>query len=186
MNLQNARFAARSELGALARRIIPDLCRWCLRAGNMRLHGYLRGYVLGGDSSKLEIRGRRVFCSDRRGAEGCGRTISILRSDLIARRFVTAGVLWLLLAICATSQAFAPAWAEVSGGLSRSTGYRLRCEIRRAQTHIRAALLSSALPPECDAPEPLAQLVAHLAAAAPPKECPVAAFQLRFQRSIFS
>lgn len=49
--------------------LIAENCPHCQRHGRLRAHGFLK-------SASGEIRGIRLYCSNRRGLRGCGRTFS--------------------------------------------------------------------------------------------------------------
>ncbi len=78
------------------------------------------------------------------------------------------------------------AWrVAAQGALSPSSGYRLWRRLDREQSQLRARLCREAAPPSCAHREPLAALLAHLRAVLPDAPCPFAAFQARFQQSLF-
>ena len=81
------------EWDALAERLKLTACPHCKVVGTLIRHGYLRGFD---DSSPRQktVRARRVFCSNRNGRPGCGRTFSVWCADKIRRLSLTSGCLW--------------------------------------------------------------------------------------------
>lgn len=60
---------------------------------------------------------------------------------------------------------------------SDRTWQRLWKRFQRAQSTVRTALLKRCLPPKLSAERPEAQVLAHLQAAFPQADCPLAAYQ---------
>lgn len=137
-------------------------CPHCQRTGALIGHGFLRGYAEHG--SRIGVRGRRIFCSDRGRRPGCGRTYSVKLSTVLCGFTVRTLTLWCFVQAVLSGLTRRAAWLREAGGaLSLSTGYRLWRRLCAAQSALRARLCREAPAPDCAARQPLSQLVAHLA-----------------------
>jgi hypothetical protein len=112
---------------------------------------------------------------------GCGRTFSVWLADKIRRLSVTAGALGTFLKRLLTGSLRAASRAA-SCHVSDRTWQRIWKRFDLGQSRIRTALLGRCPPPQLSAAgtrRPLvAQVLAHLQAAFPHADCPIAAFQL--------
>jgi hypothetical protein len=138
----------------------------------------LRGYD---DSSRRKtVRAQRIFCSNRHGRPGCGRTFSVWIADKIRRLSLTTGTLWQFLQRAVAGSIVAASRA-VDCQRSDRTWQRIWKRFNLAQSKIRTALYPPpALPPQLPvkpAHGPAAQVLAHLRAAFRDAPCPIAAFQ---------
>jgi hypothetical protein len=167
---------------ALAERLKLTACPHCKVVGTLIRHGYLCGFD---DSSPRQktVRARRVFCSNRNGRPGCGRTFSVWCADKIRRLSLTSGCLWRFLKHAAAGSIVA-AIRTADCHLSDRTWQRVWRRFDLGQSKIRTALLGICRPPELpprlptEPPHrPAAEVIAHLKAAFPDADCPVAAFQ---------
>lgn len=137
-------------------------------------------------ASEKAVRARRIFCSNRNTRPGCGRTISVWRADRIRRVCVSTRLVWRFLQR-AVADGIAAAAGASGGRFSARAWQQLWRRFSRAQSTIRTALLGWCRPPPTS-PEsptsatasrhtPVAQVLAHLQAAFPDADCPIAAFQ---------
>jgi hypothetical protein len=163
---------------ALAERLKLTACPHCQVVGNLIRHGYLRGFD---DSSpqRKTVRARRVFCSNRNARRGCGRTFSVWCANNIRRLSLTANCLWRFLQLAAAGS-MAAASRAVHCHLSDRSLQRVwkrfdlgQCKIRTALSHLCPPPLLPTQRPR----RPAAQVLAHLQAAFPNADCPIAAFQ---------
>ena len=167
------------EWTAFAQRLKLTPCPHCKLFGNLNRHGCLRGFD---DSSPKQptLRARRVFCSNRNARHGCGRTFSVWCADKIRRLSLTTGTLLRFLTLAFTGSILAAFHATISH-LSDRTGYRVWERFILAQSKIRTALSGQYPPPNpptASQRRPAqAQVLAHLQAAFPDANCPIAAFQ---------
>ena len=126
------------------------------------------------------VRARRIFCSNRQARRGCGRTFSVWLADKIRRLSLTTGALWRFLQR-AVAGSIVAAIRAADCHLSDRTWQRIWKRFDLGQSKIRTALSGRCPPPELPA-ERLAtaggaQVLAHLQAAFPDADCPIAAFQ---------
>jgi hypothetical protein len=179
------------EWNAIAERLKLTPCPHCRKVGALIRHGYAYGFDETSPRHKT-VRGRRIFCSDRNRRHGCGLTFCVWLVDKIRRLSLTTRALWtfLQLAVAGTVGALAAAIrvADAEGCRSDRTWQRLWNRFLLGQSKIRTALLDRCSPPESptkDARWPAAaQVLAHLKAAFPGDDCPIAAFQ-QATRSFF-
>jgi hypothetical protein len=173
-------FRSDADGSVIAEQLKLTPCPHCKAVGALIWHGYLRGYD---DSGRKTVRARRVFCSNRQARRGCGRTFSIWYADKIRRLSLTTGCLWKFLKRAAAGCILA-AIRAAHCHLSDRTMQRIWKRFDLGQSKIRTALLVRCPPPELparlptEAPHrPAAQVLAHLQAAFPDADCPIAAFQ---------
>lgn len=152
-------------------------CPHCKAIGLLVRHGFLRG---DDESSPREktVRARRIFCSNRNNRPGCGRTFSVWLADKIRRLSLTAGRLWMFLQAVVVG-GIGEAIRRVNCHLSDRQMQRIWKRFDLGQSHIRTALWQQCEPPElAKSPQsPAAEVLAHLLAAFPHADCPIAAFQ---------
>lgn len=163
------------EWNAIAERLKQTACPYCKMVGMLIRHGFLYGFD---DSSppRRTLRARRVFCSNRNARPGCGRTFSVWLADKIRRINLSSGGLWQFL-----QRAIAAGIAAAIRAASRfsdRTWYRVWKRFNRGQSKVRTALLGRCPPPTLLAEHrPAAHTLAHLHAAFPNADCPIADFQ---------
>jgi len=171
------------EWSAFAERLKLTPCPHCKAVGDLILHGYLYGFDETSPQRKT-LRARRIFCSNRHRRGGCGRTFSVWLADKIRRlSLTTRGLLRFLRRVVADGIAAAIRAAECR--LSDRTLQRIWKRFDHAQSAIRTALHGRGPPPNPspESPPPsvrrpeAAQVLAHLQAAFPDADCPIAAFQ---------
>lgn len=158
-------------------------CPHCGYIGTLILHGYLYGY----DEkiySKRIIRGHRIFCSNRGRRCGCGRTFSLLKSNILKGFNITAGGLWRFLKGLSAGMNKMNSFKNLDLPFSNTTIYRLYKDFVHYQSRLRTLLLKI-----CRAPQiyhennPVIQTILHLKSAFKRSLCPVRAFQEHFQAS---
>lgn len=179
------RFAAAPEdLEEVLERAKQMNCPHCRQAGTLIGHGVLRGYAERG--SKRVVRGRRLFCSNRFRKDGCGRTVSVLLAEFLARHVVGVRTLGRLLVAAVAGVSVRSAWQQAArGAFSVQTGYRLWWRLAKALAPLRTALCREAPPNESRARTPLGGLLDHLRQVVGHGACPFGAFQQRFQTGVF-
>ena len=158
-------------------------CPHCQVTGRLVLHGFLRGYDESSPREKT-LRGRRIFCSNRNNRQGCGRTFSVWLADKIRRLSLSAGGLWTYLQ-SVVADGISAAIRRVDCHLSDRQMQRIWKRFDLGQSPIRAALWQECKPPEPPAkssPFPAAEVLAHLQAAFPNSDSPIAAFQHALRR----
>jgi hypothetical protein len=174
------------EWTAIAQRLKQTPCPHCKVVGTLIRHGCLFGFDESSPQRKI-LRARRIFCSNRHARPGCGRTLSIWLVDKIRRLSLTAGALWQFLQLAVAASVLAASRA-FGCQLSVRTWQRIWQRFHLAQSKIRTALCGRCPPPELPprapaqrARQPAAQVLAHLQAAFPDAQCPVADFQHAMQ-----
>lgn len=162
-------------------------CPHCGRTETLIGHGYVRGY--GEHGTTQEVRGRRIFCSNRQRRPGCGRTVSAsLMTAMLGFVVRTLSLFRFAKAVLGGLTRRAAWLAEASGTFSLSSGYRLWRRLNAAQSALRTRLSGLAQAPACGEQRPLAQLLAHMeiVVGADGQERDLfAAFQLLMQRGLF-
>jgi len=164
----------------IARKLKLTPCPHCKVVVNLIRHGALQGFD---ECRRIVLRAHRVFCSHRNRRPGCGRTISVWLADNIRRLKVTTRRLWNFLqkAVAGTMEA---AIRALHSRLSDRTWQRIWARFNAAQSHVRTALANRyplPVPPVKPSRRPAALVLAHLLAAFPKADCPIAAFQFTIQ-----
>jgi hypothetical protein len=177
------------EWAAFAERLKLMPCPHCQAVGALVRHGFLYGFDETSPHRKT-LRARRVFCSNRHRRPGCGRTFSVWLADKIRRlSLTTRGLLRFLRRVVADGIASAIRASSIRAAdrhLSQRTWQRVWRRFDHGQSAIRTALSGRAPPPEMPPlssrrPE-AAHVLAHLQAAFPNVDCPIAAFQQATRR----
>lgn len=182
-HVSGGRWFSRGEQGflAISEKLKATACPHCKATGLLVLHGFLRGYDESSPREKT-VRARRIFCSNRYNRPGCGRTFSVWITDKIRRLSLSAGGLWMFLQAVVASGLVA-AIRRVDCHLSDRQMQRIWKRFDLGQSQIRTVLWQQCKPPE--RPElpakssrhPAAEVLAHLRAAFPKSDCPIACFQ---------
>jgi hypothetical protein len=170
------------EWSAIAQQLKQTPCPHCRVVGMLIRHGYLRGYDETSPRRKT-VRARRIFCSNRNARRGCGRTFGVWLAHQIRRLSLTTRCLWQFLQRAVAGRISAAIRASHCH-LSDRTLQRLFKRFDRSQCQIRTALLARCMPPRLPSepvPRPAAEVLAHLLAAFPNADCPIAAFQHSLQ-----
>jgi hypothetical protein len=175
-------YRSADEWSAVAERLKQMPCPHCKVVGTLIRHGCLYGYDAS-NSQRRTLRARRVFCSNRHSRRGCGRTFSVWCANKIRRLGLTTRCLWRFLKRAVAGSLHAAIHAA-GCHLSDRTWQRLWKRFHLGQSNIRTALSARCPPPELSAPlpaktsrRPAAQVLAHLQAAFPDADCPIATFQ---------
>lgn len=158
-------------------------CPSCRKTGKLIFHGYLRGYAE--TSSEQVIRGRRIFCNNRKKSRGCGKTFSLLLPDFIARCTITSATLSTVIALLLKSCSPAAVARKVLGSFSNRYIYGLLVRLRLRQSFLRSKLLTRHSYEKLSCADPLLQTLHHLTEAFPDEENPVSSFQIFFKTSFF-
>jgi hypothetical protein len=172
---------------AFVERLKVTACPHCRAVGTLVRHGSLVGFDDARPPRKT-LRARRVFCSNRHRRLGCGRTVSVWRADVIRRLGLTTRTVWRFLRRAVTGT-LAAAVRDTPFHRSERTLRRLWRRFDRGQSRLRTALCEHGPPPHARPPDPgprpaAAQVLAHLHAAFPHADCPIAAYHLA-TRSFF-
>jgi hypothetical protein len=169
-----------AEWIGIAEKLKLTPCPHCKAVGNLIRHGALQGFD---ENRRIVLRAHRVFCSRRNQRRGCGRTISVWLADKIHRLKVTTRRLWNFLqkAVAGPIEA---AIRALHSPLSDRTWQRIWARFHAAQSSVRTALANRYPLPERPVKpsrRPAALVLAHLQAAFPDADCPIAAFQHAIQ-----
>ncbi len=167
------------EWHAFVEQIKLMTCPHCHQVGYLIRHGSLHGFDDGSPQRKT-LRARRIFCSNRNRRSGCGRTFSVWLADKIRRLSLTAQTLWRFLQLAVTLS-IAAASRAANSHLGNRTWQRIWKRFVLGQSQIRTALLGRCRPPPDPSSRPAAQVLAHLQAAFPDDNCPIASFQQAFR-----
>lgn len=167
------------DWSAIVERLKHTSCPHCNTVGALIRHGTLSGFD-DRTPPRITIRARRIYCSNRYRRRGCGRTFSVRLAHTIRRLSLSTRTLWGFLRR-AVSAGIASAIRDTNCPRSDRTLQRIWRRFDRAQSAIRTALLTRGPPPQVPtdpARRPAAaHVLAHLRAAFPHDECPIAAFQ---------
>jgi hypothetical protein len=179
-NVSERRWFCRDEEGFLAiyETLKTTACPHCKAIGLLVLHGFLRGYDESSPREKM-VRARRIFCSNRNNRRGCGRTFSVWIAEKIRRLSLSTRCLWMFLQAVVTHGMVA-AIRHVDCHLSDRQMQRIWKRFELGQSQIRTALWQQCEPPELPAKSPqtpATEVLAHLQAAFPNANCPIAAYQ---------
>lgn len=168
------------DWAAIVERLKLTPCPHCQVVGALIRHGVLRGYDEGSPRRRT-VRARRVYCSNRHRRPGCGRTTSVWLADKVRRLSLTTRAVARFLQSAVAHGVAVAVRSVADGPRSDRTWQRLWRRFDLAQSRIRTALLACRPPPDTPPPparRPVAALVlAHLHAAFPDADCPIAAFQ---------
>lgn len=160
-------------------------CPFCGLVGFLIGHGYLLGS--GPDGEGEAVRGGRVLCSNRNRRGGCGRTFSVMLSWVLRHSPVSAQQVWRFLRNTATSQSCSEAWRRSRNPFTMSTAYRFWKRWLRNQVRLRSLLFGlSGSEPAGAQGDSLAATLEHLERAFASADCPISAFQERFQNPFFN
>jgi hypothetical protein len=136
--------------------------------------------------NKTITRGRRFFCSNRNKRSGCGKTFSLLKSNIIKNFIITANSIWKYLKNLAVNMSKKEAFNRTEVIHSDSAVYRLFSKFKLKQSNIRSLLSRISKPPGLNnTTDPIIQTIMHLKKTFNGYDCPVTAFQYRFQTSFF-
>lgn len=92
-------------------------CRHCGKSCNLLSHGFIRKKQHGGQALTV---GKRVFCSNRRSHDGCGRTIRLYLDSAVRRLHATAAQISAFALALAAGMAVAHAYLNATGNPARN------------------------------------------------------------------
>lgn len=99
----------------------PFTCRHCHQSQAWVSHGF----VYRQRSSRVrETIGKRLFCSDRYGKKGCGRTVQLYRYTEIPARHYTTSQVFLFLSSLLAGLSVCAAYRRVAGRRAERQGWR--------------------------------------------------------------
>jgi hypothetical protein len=99
------------------------------------------------------------------------------------QHIVSCATVWAFLLLLLAGRRTKEAWEQSTSAFCLDTGYKLRQAFIRSQSHIRTLLGKLGAPVRCGGiTDPALQTIEHLKSALRSSSCPVAAFQLRFQK----
>jgi len=169
-----------SDIQAFLQQLSAWPCIFCQRAGALRRHGFIRGYI---SPSRRGIRAWRVFCKPRHG--GCGRSFSIRRSTSLVFCCFSSKQLSLFIHALLDSPSIKAAWEASNFPLSLDSAYRIVHSLKRLLPVLRSRLFARGPPQSKKATSPLFEFLAVLNQHYGVVD-PVAAFQFEFQYGLFS
>lgn len=184
MSIRIKRFySSKKDFQAFYRILKQVPCPHCRLTGCLILHGFLYGHDVGDYGEKL-IRGHRIFCNNRKRSRGCGRTFSVLASNILKKFVINTTDLWQFLKNTKKGLSKKKAFKSSNLQFSESTIYRLWNKFCNRQSRIRTFLLKLCKPPKAScAYHPAVQTILHLESAFKKYSCPISAFQENFQVS---
>lgn len=159
-------------------------CPYCNLIGFLILHGYQKGYDKTGKAPD-SMRGHRIFCSNRKKRNGCGRTICILLSNILKHFTIDTNILWKFISYIFKGHNKAEGFRKILYMFSISTAYRIWRKFCFNQTFIRTILHKISKPPDNKTCNPILQTIEHLKTIKVELVCPISSFQHRFQSSFF-
>lgn len=158
-------------------------CPHCKTIGFLILHGYLKGLDYKNYGKEIE-RGHRIFCSNRGHSNGCGRTFSILVSNILKKLSIRAEHLWRFLKNTVKGLNIRKAFKPLSPYFAYSSAYRLWKKFCNCQSRIRTYLSRLCQPPNVSrSHHPTIETILHLKSVFKSHPCPITAFQENFQVS---
>jgi len=174
------RYVSEEDLEKFCDNIKQFECPFCHVIGRLILHGYLRGYS---ETSSLKIiRGRRVFCNNRKRSCGCGRTFSLLLLNFIRNFVISTTTVSKVLLNFLDGKSKALIARELLSGFSERYVYGFFSRLKLRQFFIREKLEKRSYPEENNFTNPLLQMISHLTEFFPQNNI-IKAFQHFFQVS---
>lgn len=159
-------------------------CPNCRATETLNCHSKLYGNDPASASGGPVQRGQRVWCCNRGQRGGCGRSFAIFLADVLPRHTVRSATLWSLLDHWLRGGSIAAAVQALGLPFGLETLYHLLQRMRLRLVTVRSALSGQAPPPASAQTDPLLQTVEHLRGSFAGSDCPVAQFQLHFQRPL--
>ena len=169
------------ELKNAALECQQKICPHCQHSETLKSHGPMIG-------RDKQLRGFRIFCSNRNSHRGCGKTISIFFEDVIQGSQLQADKASdLLKRLCGVYDSVAPWSVEkaAEGICSRATAYRWKRKMELNQSHFRSLATRLAAPPHA-AMNPIMKTWTLLVSAFYEAKSILSGFQLILQRPAFS
>ncbi len=160
-------------------------CPHCHHIGYLILHGCLYGFTESDTSGQIK-KGHRIFCSNKKKRDGCGRTFSIRMAEFIKNHIVSAKTVSDFLDNIKDDTSCAQANRDSGNKMKNSTVYRIFNKFKYHQVRIRTFLAGLRPPPRLKHVKDAAiQTILHLWAVFDGYPCPVSQFQYYFQASFF-
>ncbi|MCP3921070.1 MAG: hypothetical protein GY714_00645 [Desulfobacterales bacterium] len=160
-------------------------CPHCNHTGYLILHGKLYGFTESDTSGKIK-KGHRIFCSNKKKKNGCGRTVSIRISGFIKNHIISAGTVSDFLDNIKDGKSLAEANRDAGNKMKGSNVYLIFKKFQYNQVRIRTLLLRIKAPPFANnVKNAVIQTILHLKSVFKENSCPVSQFQYDFQTSFF-
>jgi hypothetical protein len=159
-------------------------CPRCQNTGFLNRHGFLRGY--GNHDSQKQVRGWRLFCSNRHRRQGCGLTHSVLLSGLIYRHSIESIFMNSFFSSVTDGSSRSQAWMKTVPRFCVENAYRLWQKLETVHLAIRSRLTALQPPPSVALADPRSQTWAHLQAFFGQEVDGISAYQHTFQCGFFS
>ena len=172
-----------NELDQFCHQIKLIQCPHCHCYGFIILHGFLYGYPEENINHPFK-RGRRFFCNNRRKQSGCGKTFSLLDSNVIRKFIIRANTLWTFLYNVYCGMTKKRAFQNLHLPFSDTSIYRLYKSFLYRQSFLRSYLIQIIpIIKPADHHKSDLQTICDLMKAFPGNINPISSFQSRFQVS---
>jgi len=135
-------FDTEDDIEEFLRSLPEAVCPHCGAKGEFARHDNI--WRSGGAENGL--RGKRVFCDNRRG-RGCGRTVALWLSDTLRGRCLRAAILMRFILELLAGSSVWKAWRNAETGMTLRTGYRTFRRLVNNQSVIRTELFGLSPPP---------------------------------------
>lgn len=112
-------------------------CRHCAKHGQFVSHGFVRKQL---SANRRKIVAKRIFCSNRSGRKGCGRTQQLYLAHAIPRLRYSANALLVFIAWLLAGFSVTAAYCRSTLKADPSHGYRWIKKLLRQLSHYRVAL----------------------------------------------
>lgn len=159
-------------------------CPFCGAAETLNYHSRLLGNDPASAQGGQVQRGQRVWCSNRGQRGGCGRSFSVFPADVLPGHTVRAPALWSLLERLLEGSSIKAAFESLGLAFALERFYHLVQRLRGQLARLRSVLSPEQKPPANSQADPLLQSVEHLRDLFGSNACPVADFQVHFQRPL--
>lgn len=159
-------------------------CPFCGASETLNCHSKLYGNDPESTAGGQSQRGQRVWCCSRGQRGGCGRSFSIYLAEVLPRHTVRAPGLWRLLQRWRSGGSLQAAFAALGLPFPLETLYHLVQRMRGRLAAVRSLLCREQKAPASSQADPLLQTVEHLRSLFAKGDCPLADFQLHFERPL--
>ena len=163
----------------------PLTCPHCMNPQQLVSHGVIYKQR---SMHQREAVGKRVFCSNRYGHSGCGRTVQLYVAQAVPARRSGAAVLFAFLSLLLRDMTVVDAYRQATGQEAARQAWRWLTKLFRNLTDFRGLLnprptpLASGFSARCRRLRLLLPTVKQWFATLP--HCPCAHYQLRQQRAL--
>lgn len=179
----NPFYRSEEEFNAFHERLKLFACPYCNMRGFLILNGCIYGYTEDASSNMVK-RGHRIFCSNRKKRQGCGRSFSMLKSGFIKHFIISAVTVWIFLSSIKQGLSLIKAFRKTGSSMGETAAYRILKRFRNSQARIRTFLTGAKDPPGLKhVKDPVIRTIIHLKSLFPQSPCPVSEFQHCFQTS---